>query len=109
MWWKKKTKERDLQSELEQLQEKYKDVINSYCMVGERIFIFMGFVIKDNEVQIKFYDQDTPKTMVSFRKVLLWCMMYGHSDFNVYRANYLRFKERLKHIGLEIQKVEFKY
>lgn len=112
MWWKKKTKEQkeqDLQSKLNQLQEKYKDVIKSYCMVGNHIFIFKGFEIKDNDIRILFYDENTPESMISSTPIWAWEMMWGNSDFKMYRMDWLLFKEKLKHFGLEIQKVEFKY
>ncbi len=109
MWFKRKTKDekqQELQEELDELNLKYKNEINSYCKINNFIFIFLGFFIRENRICVKFIDKDTLKNCSSYFDMDVFLIKYDTVDFNSARFEYLRFKQDLEQMGLELKKIE---
>ncbi len=87
------------------LNDKYSDIINSYCMFYNYVFIFKGFCIKENIINIQFIDKDTPESYISLHKLWIWELKYGNSDLHTLRDNWLKFKKQLNGLGLKIDKI----
>jgi hypothetical protein len=109
MWFKRKTKkekQRELQEELDELNSKYQNEINSYCKINNFIFIFLGFMVLDNRICVKFIDKDTPKNCSSYFDMDAFLIKYDTVDFHSARFDFLKFKKNLEQIGLELKKIE---
>lgn len=107
-WFKGKTKEektQGLQKEVDILTEKYKDEINSYCKIGNYIFILEGFKHDDKNICVRFIDKDTVEDYTNYLDIYYWSMKYGHSDFKKMRYEFIQFKNDLKKIGLKLEKI----
>lgn len=109
MWFKRKTKEekqQELQKELDELNLKYKNEINSYCKINNFIFIFLGFMIQDNRICVKFIDKNTLEDCSSYISMNGFWIKYDTVDFQSARFEFLKFKRDLEQIGLELKKIE---
>lgn len=109
MWFKRKTKEekqQELQKELDELNLKYQNEINSYCKINKFIFIFLGFMIRNNRICVNFIDKDTMKDCYSYLDIDIFRLKYDNVDFNSARFEFLKFKKNLEQIGLELKKIE---
>jgi hypothetical protein len=95
-----------LQVKIDFLKEKWKDEIKSYCKINGEIFILTGFVISDGQVCVAFQTVDCPEEYCEILSIQRWELKYGHSDFKLARVNFIRFKESLKTIGLQLVKIE---
>ena len=95
-------KTKELQNELEELQKKFSRQINTYCKIGDFIFIFVGFKIRDNRIQVIFIDKNTLPDHNSMMDLYWFGQKYGHSDFERARIDMLRFKDDLKKINLTL-------
>ena len=115
MWFKRKTKdekeqelqkkEQELQTELIQLRDKYADVIDSYCKIGNFIFILKGFTIDDDRIVVHFIDKDVVDGYVNYMELYWFGRKYGHVDFTTARYQFMRLKEDLKKLGLKLEKI----
>ena len=105
-WFKnKEEKVIDLNKELILLIEKNKDSINTYCKIGQSIFMFLGFIIKDKQIVIKYKNENTLDGYNSLLDIDIWNLKYDELNFNKMRINFLKFKENLAKIGLKLEKV----
>lgn len=105
MWFKtKKEKEQKLQAELKALQDKYSEVINSYCKIGNYFFILKGFKIEDNKIYVRFIDEDTTTDCISYISLDGFWIQFGTLDFKVARYQFIKFKDDLRKIGLKLEK-----
>jgi len=103
MWWLfnsyKKTKDQ-LQKEVDKLNEKYKDYLNTYCMHNNRPFFFSRFALNSkNEICIKYIDHTCPKNVI-------WVTPYGGQKIDELHTNFLKLEDRLERIGLKLVKIE---
>lgn len=96
----------ELQQEVDALNLKYKDEINSYCKINSFIFIFRQFCIKNNEVCIMFLTDETIEGYVESLPYYWFEQKYGESDMTKARFNFLKFKTKLKNLGLELKQIE---
>lgn len=115
MWFKSKEKKQaELQEKVEQkkskLQEKvdalntkYEDEINSYCMNNNGIFIFKGFIIDDNCIQVVFKNKNCVEGYSKTLALDVWDWHYGQHDFERFRINFLEFKQDLAKINLKLE------
>ena len=101
----KEEKEQKLQEQLIQLRTKYADEINSYCKVGNYIFILIGFKIENNKIVVEFIDKDTPEGLKNYIGLSWWEWKYDTADFKKMRYQYIKFKDELKKIGLKLEKL----
>lgn len=110
MWWSKKTKEekiQDLQKEVDELNEKYKDILNSYCKIGDYIFILLGFVLENNKIRVKYKDTKCVKGYYTVTDMYWFKQRHGGiDDFDKARYNFLEYKENLTKIGLKLEKIK---
>lgn len=105
MWWKtKEQKKIELENEFNGLNIKYTNEINSYCKIGSYIFIFRGFEIKEDKIIVLYKDKNTEKGYVDYVNIGWFKMKCGTTDFKEARCEFIRFKEELAKIGLELQK-----
>lgn len=102
MWFKKESKKKNLELRVNQLREKYKNVIKSYCMIGDYIFILIGFELDGDTIKVVFYDSDNVTGTVSLMSLLTWETVYGNIDFIRYRTNYIVFNDKLNRIGIKL-------
>lgn len=106
MWFKKKkTKEeklKELNEELNILNQEHKSIINSYCMLDSYIFIFKGFSIKNDEIYINIVDDSTPKNLVNILPLWFYDLKYNKT-IKESRTNWIIFRDKLDKIGLEIK------
>jgi hypothetical protein len=108
MWFKRKTKEekeKDLQAELIHLRTKYADETNSYCKIGNYIFILRGFKIENNKICVQFVDKDTVEGYTNYLDLSWWSWKYETTDFKKMRYQFIMFKDELKKIGLKLEKL----
>jgi hypothetical protein len=106
-WFKSKTKEekiQELQKKVNELNEKWKNEINSYCKINNYIFILKGFKHDGKYVCIQFVDKDTPEEFISYNRYSWWELKYEQTDFNICRYQFIKFKDELKKIGLKLEK-----
>jgi len=102
-WFKtKREQNRILLEKLEHLNNKYSDYKNSYCKIGDYIFIFKGFEILDNKIYINYIDKNTPENMYNRFEYYWWNIKYD-VDIIKARNNWLNFKHTLKQLGLKIE------
>ncbi len=107
MWWKtKEQKKEELENKLNNLNIKYADEINSYCKIGSYIFIFCGFEIKEDKIIVLFKDKNTARGYLDYLDIGWFEMKWGTTDFKKARCEFIRFKEELAKIGLELQKIK---
>lgn len=105
-WFKtKEEKEKKLQAELIHLRTKYAEQTDSYCKIGNHIFIFKGFKIENNRIVVQFIDNYTIEGYINYLDLWFFDMKYGHSDFKKARFQFIQFKEDLKKIGLKLEKL----
>ena len=105
-WFKnKEEKVIDLNKELILLIEKNKDSINTYCKIGQDIFMFLGFVIKDRQIFVKFKNENTLDGYNNLLDIDIWDLKYDELNFNRMRINFLKLKENLAKIGLKLEKL----
>lgn len=100
----KEQKQKELQEELDKLQEKYSSEINSYCKIGDYIFILLGFKIDKNKICVKFEDKNTMPGYYTFVDMFWWELKWGFVDFKKMRLDFIKFKEDLNKIGLKLEK-----
>jgi hypothetical protein len=110
MWFKRKTKEekfQELQLEVDKLNEKWKNEINTYCKIGNYIFILKGFKLDcENNICIQFVDKDTPEGYVNFNRYSWFILKYEQRDFNIARYQFVKFKDELLKVGLKLEKIK---
>ncbi len=119
MWFKRKTKEekqkekedkqiekvQKLQAELIHLKTEYANEINSYCKMGNFIFVLHGFMIHDNKIKVQLI---TPEYLLGYYEYLdinVFELKYGTIDFKKARHDFLKFKDELSKIGLKLEKI----
>lgn len=108
MWFKRKTEEekkQELEEKAKALNTKYADEINSYCKIGNYIFILKGFKIENNKIVVQFIDKDTPKEYTNYIDLDWWDLKYGTIDFKNARYQFIKFKDELNKIGLKLEKL----
>lgn len=99
-----KTKEEKLillKKELEDLKEKYKKFSNSLMMIGDYVFVFRGFEIKDNEIKFCYEDRDTPSGHYNLISLSSWKLRY-EEDFTKSRKTWIYFRDTLEKLGIEV-------
>lgn len=104
--FKRKTKEeklQELQDKVDELNKQWEDVINCYCKIGNYIFVFKGFKHDGESVCIRFVDEDTPQECLNYMKYDSWILRYDKTDFNVARYQFIKFKDELSRLGLELK------
>jgi hypothetical protein len=106
MWWSKtkEEKKQELENELKNLRIKYANEINSYCKIGSYIFIFRGFEIKEDKIIILYKDENTQNGYVDYMNISWFLLKFSTTDFIKARYEFIKFKEELAKIGLELQK-----
>lgn len=105
-WFKRKTQKekiQELQDEVDKLNIQWKNVINSYCKIGNYIFILKGFKHDEKQVCVRFIDKDTPKDYINYLPLWVFKAKYDIYDFNVARYQFVKFKDELNKIGLELK------
>jgi hypothetical protein len=106
-WFKRKTQEekiQELESEVDKLNEKWEDIIDSYCKIKDYIFILKGFKHNGSHVCIGFVDKDTPEDYITYDDIDWWYSKHGgRIDFNSSSYQFTKFKSELNRVGLELK------
>ena len=108
MWWKIKSdeeKEEELQAKLVELETKFKDEINNYCKLGDYIFIFKGFKIDNGKICVKFKDGNTVEGYTNYYELSWFDLKFGSVDFKKARYQFVVFEDRLRKVGLKLEKI----
>lgn len=94
----------ELQKQVEQLNIKYKGIINSVCKVKDYVFVLKGFKYEDgcNIVKMLVKDKNTPTDCVTLKNYDLFEMAYG-IDLTEARSNWLIFRNDLEKLGIELK------
>lgn len=99
-------KQKQLEKELEEFDNKYRQYFNSYAFNGEEIVIYKQPYIKQGEIVMGFITSDTLK---EFQVVIpLWIMQskYGKDFLRLHRFNYIKIKDQLEKLGLTVSKIK---
>lgn len=99
-----KTKEEKLillNNKLKELEKRYKEFNNNIMLIGNYVFVFRGFEIKNNEIQFCYQDRDTPSNGYNLFPFSIWSMKYGN-DFREYRKNWIYLKDTLDRLGVDV-------
>ncbi len=101
----KEEKQKNLEKELVELNNKYFKEINSYCKINCYIFILKGFKIENNKIYIQYIDKDTINGYVNNVELWFFELKYGTLDFKKARFEFIVFKDELKKIGIKLEKL----
>jgi hypothetical protein len=107
--FKRKTKAeklQELQNEVDELNERWKEQCNSYCKIGGYIFLLEGFKHDGKYVCIQFIDKDTPKGYTNYNRLDWWKLKYGQVDFGVARYQFIKFRDDLNKLGLDLKRLD---
>jgi hypothetical protein len=119
MWFKRKTKEekqkekedkqRDnaqkLQAKLIHLRTEYAQEIDSYCKIGDLIFVFHGFKIHNSKIHVSYLTPECVPGYIKIENIVWFEMRHGTTDFKKARHEFLKFKDNLSKIGLKLEKI----
>jgi len=97
-------KEKELNDELNSLNEKYGHYIDKLHLASNDIMIFKGFKIKDGEIHIYLI---TPDTLDGFQNhtEYFWFQIKYSKNPEQTRVDYLMFEKKLNQLGYEIKKM----
>jgi len=99
-----KTKEEKqllLTQKLNSLNEKYKSVINHFCMINTYVFIVKGFYIKDDKIMISGIQHDTAKGYSDGFEFRMFNYKW-ETDLIKAKQNWIVFRDRLDKLGVNL-------
>lgn len=84
------------------LNETNEQYLNTFCMLSNMVFIFKGFELVDNEIQINIVSQSTPKGYISHKPFWIWELQYDNS-LKTARMNWVKFVAQLNYLDIELK------
>ena len=114
-WFKtKEDKQIELQTECDRLNEKYKDVVRSYCLGNNKVFIFNKFVVRElhgsSYLAVDWRDttciRDGSWTNVMGSRSVSNLGIYEPEDIEKVRLNWLKLRDHLEKLGIELKQTE---
>lgn len=97
-------KQKQLEQELEEFDNKYRQYFNSYAFNGEDIIIYKKPYIREGEVVMGVITSDTPEGLQMVSPLWLMKLKYGEEFLRTHRFHYLKIKDQLEKLGLTVEK-----
>lgn len=104
----KEYKQRVLQERCDWLNTEYAAYLNvmTFCKALQEMFLFREFIVRDDEIRIKFNTYKTPEGFITDSNYEMMQFTFGDDFLKKFRIEFLNLKKQLTHFGLEIKKIK---
>ena len=97
-----------LEDDCSELQMKFANEINGFCLRANQVFIFHGFKIRENrdgekKIFILYTLSTTPDGYTSEMEYDWWELAYGENSIKDFRKNFIIMKEQMIKLGVKME------